>query len=240
MDKEHKIDNQQDHDAVMKTINQRSKPNAVLRLLMNAFESYRQSRKLGWSRPWNKYNVINFQSFRLDKNVDTELLALTDNILCNECPGISKQALQFVDFLLHECQPLMGFIFVHEFMDEGQLYEGATLSLGCVNNKRYRDRLDLIVESPVLEGTSQGFSRLRVYVDPYNGEQDPLWYGCIEQDSSSLSSELFLRLSDISNQWQLQQEKHWNHWTSDYINYFGPRQHIVQNSFFYQYNPQNG
>lgn len=240
MEKHYKIDSQQDHDSILKMINQRSKPNALLCLLMNTLESYRQSRKLGWSRPWNKYNLINFQSFRLDKESDAELFSLADKILSNECPDIPEPALQFVDFLLHDCPSLMGFIFVHEFMEDGQLYEGATLSLGCINNKRYRDRLDLIVESPVNEGVSRGFSRLRVFIDPYTGEKAPLWERCIEQEALTFSSELFSHLSELSNQWQTQQDKHWNHWTSDYIDYFGSRQHQVQNSYFHPQNPDNG
>jgi hypothetical protein len=41
------IDSESDHDQVMKLINDRKKTKETLRLLMNAFEGYRQSRKLG-------------------------------------------------------------------------------------------------------------------------------------------------------------------------------------------------
>ena len=61
----------------------------------------------------------------------------------------------------------MGFVFTHEFSEDGKQYEGATLSLGRKNQKRYRDRIDIIFESPVIAGISQGLERIRVYIDPY-------------------------------------------------------------------------
>ncbi len=233
MDQKYTLETRDDHDQVRKVLNDRKRPNAVLRLMMNAFEGYRQSKKLGWSRPWNKVDLTNFQSFRVRKERDQDLLVLADRIISQECAGITEQALEFADFLIHRCDTLMAFIFVHDYIDQGQLYEGATLSLGCKNNKRYRDRLDIIVESPVDGGVSQGFKRLRVYIDPYTGEKAPLWSDHFWA-SNGPSSELFQRLSQISSDWQSKKENHWNHWTSDYIDYFGPRQKYIRNSFFYQ------
>jgi hypothetical protein len=228
------IDSESDHDQVMKLINDRKKPNTILRLLMNTFEGYRQSRKLGWSRPWNKVNLINFQSFRVLKTRDRDLLNLANQIIKLNCHNIPAPALDFADNLINHCDSLMAFIFVHEFTEDGQLYEGATLSLGCKNNKRYRDRLDIIVESAVVDGVSQGFKRLRVFVDPYTGDKAPLWSRTLFPDTDSPSAELFERLSEISVDWQFQKDKRWDHWTSDYIDYFGPREKFIKNSFFHQ------
>jgi hypothetical protein len=228
------IENQTDHDQVMRLITNRKKPNAILRMLMNAFEGYRQSKKLGWSRPWNKYDLINFQSFKVKKERDQDLLVLADRIIKQECLNMPAAAVEFADTLIHRCEGLMAFIFVHEFTEDGELYEGATLSLGCKNNKRYRDRLDIIVEAPVIDGNSQGFKRLRVFVDPYTGDKAPLWSKVSYPAAGLPSSDLFARLAEISHDWQVISANHWNHWTSDYIDYFGPRETHLAKSFFYQ------
>ena len=234
METRYDIDNESDHDQVMKLINDRKKPNAILRMLMNAFEGYRQSRKLGWSRPWNKVDLINFQSFRVLKERDQDLLNLANRVIKLECQKMPIPALEFADNLINHCDSLMAFIFVHEFTEDGQLFEGATLSFGCKNNKRYRDRLDIIVESPIVDGTSQGFNRLRVFVDPYTGDKEPLWSGTLVPEVGLASTELFERLSEISSAWQFQKDKRWDHWTSDYIDYFGPREKYIESSFFHQ------
>ncbi|MFT4711633.1 MAG: hypothetical protein ACI8W1_000109 [Candidatus Azotimanducaceae bacterium] len=236
------IDTESDHDQVMKLINDRKKPSAILRLLMNAFEGYRQSRKLGWSRPWNKVNLINFQSFRVSKSRDQNLLSYANDIIKRDCQNMSTPAAQFAENLINHSESLMAFIFIHEFTEKGQLYEGATLSLGRKNNKRYRDRLDIIVESPIADGISQGFKRLRVYVDPYTSKKAPLWCDTLFPDATSASAELFERLSEISTDWQFEKDKRWDHWTSDYVDYFGPRQKYIENSFFHQnvFHPHKG
>jgi len=230
------INNSNDHDTVMKVISKGSKPNAILRLLMNAFESYRQARKMGWSRPWNKVNLMNFQSFRLNKERDHALIALAGQILNNKMLDAPSEALDFVNSLLNPENKLMGFVFSHEFTENGELYEGATLSLGRVNEKRHRDRLDIIVESKVVDGVSQGFSRMRIFVDPFEGNKPPLWTVVSLDSFDEAATELFSQLSQLSNAWEDQDDKHWNHWTSDYIDYFGPRQYAVSNSYFHQEN----
>jgi hypothetical protein len=160
--------NDNDYLKTKALLNAGKKPRTVLRHMMQALEDYRQTKKYGWSRAWNKYDVVNFQSFKLTQS-DTELRQLAADLLANECLGLPIIAQGFVEGLLGGKQLPMGFVFVHEFNDNGQLYEGATLSFGRVNatNRRYRDRLDIILESPVVDGSSQGLARLRVYVDPY-------------------------------------------------------------------------
>ena len=62
IDNPHEIQTSQTYQAAMQALNKKNRPPAVLRMLMNAFESYRQARKTGWSRPWNKYRVKTFRS----------------------------------------------------------------------------------------------------------------------------------------------------------------------------------
>lgn len=232
----YKIDNVTEYDRVKKAISKKDQPNKMMCFLMNALESYRQSRKLGWSRPWNKYDLTVFQSFRLKFSEDTELLNLASQLLQNDI-AMPSSAGAFITELLEDKKHLMGFVFVHEYMDNGQLFEGVTFSLGRVNDKKYRDRIDLILESPVASDKSQGFSRMRVYIDPYTGAKEPLWHCTVSDKLSSHAYQLFHLLSDASWDWAQNEERLWQHWTSNYIDYFGSRQNELALSYFHQNQP---
>ncbi len=56
------LSTEQDYKKVQSELNARKKPSKTLRYMMQALESYRQAKKMGWSRPWNKYNLVNFQT----------------------------------------------------------------------------------------------------------------------------------------------------------------------------------
>jgi len=227
------IDSVKQYQQVKKTISRKQQPGKVMRFLMNALESYRQSRKLGWSRPWNKYHLTVFQSFKLKLAVDQELFNHARQLLENDV-AMPSSALHFVKDLLADGQ-LMGFLFVHDYQDpeEQQLYEGVTLSLGRIKDKKYRDRIDLIFESPVIDGVSQGLSRVRVYIDPFMGAKEPLWHYTLTDnlDSAYLC---FEQLGACSWDWADDDKKLWNHWTENYINYFGPRKQLLSQSYLCQ------
>jgi hypothetical protein len=202
---------------------------------MRVLESYRAARKMGWSRPWNKEGVVNFQSFKLDAVRDHELLELGRDVLDAECAAMPAPARAFVDDLLAHRDRLMGFVFIQEFTDAGRRFEGGVLSLGrrAADQPRYRDRLDLILESPVVEGHSQGLARLRVFVDPYLGKKEPLWSTTVEPVHGVAGAGLFTRLATLSWDWARRPERLWDHWTSAYIDYFGPRQWLMRKSYFH-------
>ena len=67
------IDNENQYREASKTLAREKRPPAVLRMLMNSFESYRQARKYGWSRPWNKVDLASGKRFPLN----TKALPLT-------------------------------------------------------------------------------------------------------------------------------------------------------------------
>ena len=228
-----KINSSTEYNRVKKAISKKNQPNKVMRFLMNSLESYRQSRKLGWSRPWNKYNLTVFQSFRLKMDEDTKLLDLAKELLEKDI-SMPSSARYFVNDLLADTRHMMGFVFVHEYMDDGQLYEGVTFSLGRVNDKKYRDRIDLILESPVHEDKSQGFSRMRVFIDPFTAAKEPLWACTVSDELSNSAYQLFDQLSEASWSWAEQVHRIWQHWTSSYIDYFAPRQNVLEMSYFYQ------
>lgn len=87
---------------------------------MTRFEHYRQSKKIGWSRVWNKKHVVNFQSFKLNDK-ELELRQLAAQVIAAECPEIPSQANQFAQELLSGDIAPMGFVFIHELNENGQI-----------------------------------------------------------------------------------------------------------------------
>ncbi|MDH5516466.1 MAG: hypothetical protein OEY36_01430 [Gammaproteobacteria bacterium] len=229
----YQIDNSTEYRRVKRILSKKTQPGKIMRFLMNAFESYRQARKLGWSRPWNKYNLTVFQSFRLNFSKDSVMHEQASRILQNHI-AMPASAKHFIKELLADNEHLTGFVFVHDYQDGEQLYEGVTYSLGRVKDKKYRDRIDLILESPVYAGKSQGLSRIRVYIDPFMLAKEPLWSSTHSENLSHDVYELFDQLANCSWQWPAEAGRSWNHWTADYINYFGPRQKMLATSYFYQ------
>jgi hypothetical protein len=155
-------------------------------------------------------------------------------VLATECADMPAAASQFIDELLAQRERLMGFIFVYEYEDGGTQYEGVNLSFGrkATHEPRYRDRFDLILESPVFDGISRGLQRMRVYVDPYNGQKEPLW-SAQQSPRGTAAARLFDHLAAISWQWADDPQRIWDHWTSAYIDYFGPRRLVLQKSYFH-------
>jgi hypothetical protein len=226
------IQDEASYRVAMATLNKQSRPPVVLRLLMSAFETYRQARRIGWSRPWNKYGINTFQSFRLAFPADDNLIELARAVLDAECSDLPEDADKFIQDLLSG-DDLMGFIFVHEFEEDGKRFEGATLSFGRKTQRRYRDRLDLIVEAPVEDASIGALSRLRVYVDPYRGVKPPLWQTSTTVENSTSVASLYEELGKLSHAWAGDADKLWDHWTSRYIDYFGPRRWPLVNTPFH-------
>jgi hypothetical protein len=219
------------YQAAMRTLGNQDRPPAILRFLMGAFESYRQSRKIGWSRPWNKYGINTFLSFKLDFPRDADLIERARAVLADEAGAMPGAARNFVDDLFADGN-LMGFIFMQEYSEDGRRYESVTLSFGRKTQKRYRDRLDLILEAPIAGSTVGAFSRLRLFVDPYAEQKEPIWQNTFEAVSSENAADLFRHLGDLSWQWAGDKTRIWDHWTSRYIDYFGPRQWSLDDSNF--------
>ena len=227
------IKDESSYRLAMATLDKQNRPALVLRLLMQAFEAYRQSRRIGWSRPWNKYGINTFQSFQLAFPADNALIEMARAVLDSECADLPADADSFIQELLSDDAQLMGFIFVHEFEEDGKRFEGATLSFGRKTQKRYRDRLDLIVEAEVDGDTIGSLSRLRVFVDPYRGIEPALWETTLPVDTSASATTLYAKLGQLSQDWAADKGKLWDHWTSRYIDYFGPRRWPLSNTPFH-------
>ena len=235
-DPSYNVSSEQDYQQALSTLSQAKQPAAILKLIMRGFEAYRAARKMGWSRPWNKYDLVNFQSLRIQPRQDQALIQLALQLIHDEPTDIPVAALDFITELTGDAN-LMGFIFCHEYQKDGRRWEGATLSLGRKNNRRYRDRFDVIVESEIIDGISVGLSRIRFYVDPYSGKPGPPLWQTDMKPVSETAIQLFSHLSEASWTWAAQAERNWDHWTSRYIDYFGPRQFDLPQSYFFL--PQN-
>ncbi len=228
------LSNEEDYQKIQAELSSRKKPSVTLRYMMQAFENYRQAKKMGWSRSWNKYNVVNFQSFKLNVT-DRDLCQSAMKVIEEEAKTMPEEVRPFVTALLGGNEPPMGFLFFQEFNDKDRRFEGVVVSYGRVNseNKRYRDRLDLILESEVIDGCSQGLSRMRLYVDPYLGTKDPLWQTVKEGAFHEDTMRLFGQLAGLSWAWENEGSRVWKHWVTDYIDYFGPRQWAMVKSYFH-------
>jgi len=226
------IKSELEYQKAAQTLSKQNQPPSVLRFLMRALETYRSNRKMGWSRPWNKYDLLNFQSLKLKLPDDNYLIEQAKAVLSAECQDMPVEQAEFARELLADPN-LMCFVFAHEFTDDVRQFEGATLSFGRANNKRYRDRLDIIVESEVMNGISKGFTRARIFVDPYVQNESHLWSHINETLAKQVTLDLFYTLSNLS--WSAADDvsRQWNHWTSAYIDYFGPRQWPMKHSYFF-------
>jgi hypothetical protein len=129
-------------------------------------------------------------------------------------------------------------VFLHERLDAQGLFEGFTLSFGAVSarGRRYRDRFDVVVEQRLdnEDVPSKATKRdilVRVYEDRFlvtegnRSEQGPVPLLCqtlLPGDhvdvAHLLSDSLTLLRKDA-----LDSARHWDHWTQDVIDYFGPR-----------------
>ena len=229
-DPSYQVNNEQDYQQTLSSLSQAKQPAAILKLMMRGFEAYRAARKMGWSRPWNKYDLVNFQSLKIKPEKDLDLIQSAQQLIRDEFTDVPSEAVAFIQELLSDAG-LMGFIFCHEYQQNGQRWEGATLSLGRKNNRRYRDRFDIILESEIIDGRSSGLSRIRVYVDPYTNKPAPPVWQAETIPQSEVSSRLFNSLSEASWTWS-SEDRIWDHWTSRYIDYFGPRHFEITQSYF--------
>ncbi len=229
------ISNEAAYQKTLSSLSKQDKPPRILCFLMSLLESYRQARKMGWSRAWNKYGVRTFQSFKLNTHDDMPFIQHAEKTL-QTMPNIPSDTLAFMQNILHEKERLMGFIFISEYTENTNIYESVTLSFGskAKNNPRGRERFDMIFDCQIMDDHVLPLSRVRLYVDPYrNGEKEALYQCAITPPFSTELLTLFEQLCDYSWQWHDNPKKLWDHWTSQYIDYFSERQINMPASHFY-------
>ncbi|HET9953201.1 MAG TPA: hypothetical protein VFQ61_01790 [Polyangiaceae bacterium] len=229
------IETESDYQKALEAMRQRQRPAGILRVMMNALEKYRQARKIGWSRPQNKYGLTVFRAYKLDACEYRELAESVFAAVSAEFSGLPAEHENFIQSLKHD-RELMFYVFVHDHEDRSDRYEGVTFSLGrrAANLPRHRDRLDVIIESPVQQGRSQGPSRIRMYVDPFRRPiaENPALQCGHDPLRSRHSRQLFDAGVELYASIPAADRRVWSHWTRDYIDYFGPRLAPVRNSYF--------
>lgn len=168
----------------------------ILRRLLRAVESHRNVRKMSWPRPWSRYHLGAFQSFRVPPAELLDLIELADASLEEYCLHMPVRAWDFWLELRERPQQLLAFVSVHQYFDlDGNRFEGTTLSLGRLQQSRFWDRFDIIVESRIQGESGQDSNRLRIYVDPYSeGSREPLWTDVIDRPGGAGAAEPLDRL----------------------------------------------
>ncbi|MCA2960140.1 MAG: hypothetical protein IOD12_07800 [Silvanigrellales bacterium] len=230
-----------DYAAVHALLSKRTGAPSVLRGLMTLFESYRSARKYGWSRPWNKGGLRTFLTLEFSPSAEAAYSSLaadwSDIAQSQSSLAQDRGETTFLSSLV-ATSGARGFVFLHERLDAQGLFEGFTLSFGAVSarGRRYRDRFDVVVEQRLdnEDVPSKATKRdilVRVYEDRFlvtegnRSEQGPVPLLCqtlLPGDhvdvAHLLSDSLTLLRRDA-----LDSARHWDHWTQDVIDYFGPR-----------------
>ena len=230
------IRDEKDYRRTVRVLEARSKPPWLLRAVMNALERYRQARKMGWSRAQNKYGLTVFATYRIDPRKDTEVVAAAFDGALQEFAGELTEADRGFLQELRTDPGLMGFAFVHDLVEDSRGFEGMTFSFGrrVAAEPRYRDRFDIIVERETTRGCPPAGPRLRAYIDPFRRpiEAFPARVFKHVEGVSEAPMLLCKRAVEMHASWSLRPERAWSHWTSDYIDYFGPRMMAVSGTLF--------
>jgi hypothetical protein len=184
---------------------------------MTALEGVRQAQGLGWSRPWNKYGMTVFSSHVLDPQADKDVVDAV-RALVGEDP--------FARGLLDDPK-LMMFVFYHDRLVGDVRFEGLTLSFGrkLSKDRTRRDRVDIVLEDRWEDGKVDGQVDLaRIYVNPWSDWKTRA-VDLREVDPRNLQS-LYSQSVAHFQAWKSVPERQWSHWSTDYIEYFGPRTSI--------------
>ncbi len=226
--------------ALMRELNLQQRPSWLLAKLMNALEKKRQAKGLGWSRAWNKYGLTVFRTHTQDISTDADYFAPLSPMVTRFLADAPACYQDFAAGLLADPER-MAFTFYHiNTAENGRQYEGLTLSLGrrVTDDKTKRDRLDLILEDEREDGRVDGMvDRLRLYICPWSAYgPDRSFHLCertvLPADELRLAQECYQRCVAKYHEWKSDESRQWSHWSARYIDYFGPRQFIPQNSSF--------
>jgi len=221
------------YSRVMSLIGQKKKSRSFMTLLINKMEQYRQSKKYGWSRSWNKENLVTFQSYKLKIAEDEELLSMAKEVLNVQFAEMPADAKTFYQDMISDRKKLMGYVFVQDSIYKGEQFESITISLGRINNKQFRDRLDIILDCPIDKDASSDLIRIRVYIDPYRANDSAPLYTAASEDVHASSQNLFALATAFTWVWKDDQSRIWSHWVQNYIDYFGKRMWDLKKSYFY-------
>jgi len=228
--------NELSHNTLIREISSQKKPNFILRKLMSALESMRAGKGMGWSRAWNKYDLNVFRTHTGNMEEDQALLKQIKEVLTPFLDGFPKEYKGFFEDLISDPK-LMLFTFYHNRTVDGQDYEGLTLSLGrkVPSDRSKRDRFDLVLEDKREQGSvDQKLDLVRIYCCPWHMYQNKDLHLVKLEANDILDSLQALYAASVDNyhQWKVMEERQWAHWSTRYIEYFGPRSFIPKGSSF--------
>jgi hypothetical protein len=216
------------------------RPNALLRKMMDVFESKRQAKGLGWSRAWNKYDLNVFRSHKASLREDSAYLRgirpLVDDLLA--AVDVPTAQAQFVQELLQDPNTIL-YTFYHN-RDVGAVqWEGLTLSFGrtVASDKSKCDRVDILLEDARVNGAVDGrVDCVRFYVCPWKTYVDKQFelheHTSPAGDLAESAQAAYEHAIRFYDSWKNNEDRQWNHWSTRYISYFGARQFIPQGSSF--------
>lgn len=224
--------------ALTREISLQKRPNRLLVKMMNALEGKRQKKGYGWSRAWNKYGLNVFRSHTASMTDDADYVAPVPQFLAELLGPIDEPYHSFITELLDD-PACMLFTFYHNSQSENEQYEGLTLSFGrkIPADKTKRDRLDIILEDRRCAGAVDGeVDRVRIYVCPWETYQHKQFHLSETTDflpnQKEAAQTLYDHATAFYHQWKDDEHRQWSHWSTRYIDYFGPRKFIPQKSRF--------
>lgn len=221
------------YEAALRLLSQESRPPAILRLLMQGLEKYRQSRRMGWSRKQNKVGVQTYLTFKMGERIHS-FLPHVEEVIDSNFSALPDGRRAFIADLLGD-RKLMGFLFFQETQEldatgETLEYETVCVSLGRVvaGKSRFRDRVDLMLDAPIVNQHVQGLSRVKLFIDPFEEHQP----SSLEAAPLAGAGRLLDRLSALHAQHREDDVFIWDHWTQGYIDYFAARTRPLQGTRF--------
>jgi hypothetical protein len=224
---------------LMRELNLNKRPSWLLTLMMNILESKRQKKGLGWSRPWNKEGLNVFRTHKIDLAADGAFLGDVGDFLKAYQKAMPAPSRKFISELLADPR-LMAFVFYHNRRDGEGEHEGLTVSLGrlCAADPGKRDRLDVILEDRRDNGAVDGrVDKLRIYSCPWSGYGPDRGFELYSEGADGGADlerrqAFYERQIEMYRWWRVEPARQWNHWSIDYIDYFGPRRFIPLRSSF--------
>jgi len=226
--------------SLVREISNEKAPPKLLVILMNLLEKMRQGRGMGWSRAWNKYGVNTFHTHKVLPTQDHEQIEEAHRFLSLIAEKAGKEHLPFIEDLLTDPN-LMCFHFYHDRDEDLGPTEGLTVSLGrkVPDDRSKRDRIDIVFEDTVVAGAVDGLvDRIRVFICPWSEYQDGRAYHLIDFKETpgelrEVVQDFYNRQVECFHRWKRIPERTWDHWSTRYIDYFGPRKISPLNTRFY-------
>ena len=171
-------------------------------------------------------------------NEDEDYVAPVRPFLTSFLGELEEPYRSFIDNLLDD-PSCMVFTFYHNNQVEDDQFEGLTLSFGrkVKQDQSKRDRLDIVLEDRRENGAvDRDVNRVRVYVCPWEKYETKGFHlseaATLSPEQHEAAQELYKHAVGYYHLWKDEEGRQWNHWSTRFIDYFGPREFIPKGSSF--------